>query len=343
MTAPPGDPAFRAPPPPAGLAPGPRPTFSVLIPAYEAAATIGEAIDSLLEQTVPPAEIIVCDDGSRDDLAGALARFGERITLIAGEHRGVAASRNRLLGAARAEFVVPLDADDTYARTRVERLGDLARARPDLDLLATDATFVLDGRATGRFNEASLFATERQAEAILDRCFLICPAMRRERLLAAGGYDESLRTAEDWDICARLVLDGAVAGLVDEPLMEYRLRAAGATADRAETLRDRLRMLEKVLARPGLDPPLRRAAESAFARHRARALAQAAREAVAGGDPDARSRLLAVARCREAGPRARGGALLACLAPHRLRRLVAATVPGSTGAHREDQGGSRQR
>ena len=343
MTAAVTDPHFRLPPAPAALEPGPTPTFSVLIPAYEAAGTIGEAIDSLLRQTVAPVEIIVCDDGSADDLTGALARFGDRVALIAGEHRGVAAARNRLLDAATGQFVVPLDADDVYAPTRLERLGDLARARPDLDLLSTDATFVRQGHPTGRFNEGTQFAVENQAEAFLDRCYVICPAMRRDRLLAIGGYDDSLRTAEDWDVCLRLVLDGATAGLVDEPLMEYRLGTGSVTADRGETLRDRLRMLEKVAASPGLDPAFRDAAEQALARHRARALAQAAREAVAAEDPDARARLLAVARCRGAAPRVRAGALLASLSPRRLRRVVAATVPGSVGAHGVDQGGSRQR
>ncbi|MGN6217176.1 MAG: glycosyltransferase family 2 protein [Solirubrobacterales bacterium] len=312
------------------MKPAEAPSFAVVIPAYEAAATIGAAIDSLGAQTQPPAEIIVCDDGSADDLAGALAPYGDAVTLLRQEHRGVAAARNRLLHAAGAEFVVPLDADDVYAPTRLQRLGELAAARPELDILSTDAVFVSAGRPGGRFGEGTPFAFEDQAEAILERCFVICPAMRR-RLQEIGGYDEALRTAEDWDVCIRLILTGSTAGLVDEPLLEYRLGSASLTASRVETLRERAYMLEKAAAMPGLSRSLRQAAEQAAAQQRARALEQAAREALAAEAADARRRLLAVAGSSAVPARARLGALGGAIAPHLLRRLVEATVSGSSG------------
>jgi GT2 family glycosyltransferase len=311
--------------------PAEAPSFAVVIPAYEAAATIGAAIDSLLAQTRPAAEIIVCDDGSQDALEAALAPYGDAVTLLHREHRGVAASRNELLRAASAEFVVPLDADDVYASTRLQRLGELAFAQPELDILATDATFVSDGRAAGRFGEGTPFAAEGQAEAILERCFVICPAMRRRRLLEIGGYDEALRTAEDWDVCIRLILTGSAAGLVDEPLLEYRLGSASLTASRIETLGERAYMLEKAAAMAGLSLCLREVAARAAAMQRARALEQAAREAVAAGAPDARRRLLAVGGSSAVPARARLGALAGAAAPRLLRRLVEATVSGSTG------------
>lgn len=306
------------------------PSFAVLIPAYEAATTIAAAIESLRAQTSPPAEIVVCDDGSKDDLRSALAPYRDEIELIEGEHRGVAAARNKLLRAASADFVVPLDADDVYAPTRLQRLGELAVAQPELDILSTDAVFISAGRPAGRFNEKTPFAGENQAEAILDRCFVICPAMRRVRLLEIGGYDERLRTAEDWDVCIRLILSGSVAGWVDEPLLEYRLGGRSLTASRVRTLEERVYMLEKVLTTPELEPSLRSAAVQALSHHRARALEQAAREAVAEGRPEARRRLLAVARSSEVRRRGRLGAALASLAPRRSRRLVEMTLSGST-------------
>jgi hypothetical protein len=306
------------------------PSFAVVIPAYEAAATIAAAIESLRAQTSPPAEIVVCDDGSKDDLRSALAPYRDEIELIEGEHRGVAAARNKLLRAASADFVVPLDADDVYVPTRLQRLGELAIARPELDILSTDAVFISAGRAVARFNEETPFAGENQAEAILDRCFVICPAMRRERLLEIGGYDERLRTAEDWDVCIRLILSGSVAGWVDEPLLEYRLGGRSLTASRVRTLEERVYMLEKVLTTPELEPSLRSATVQAISHHRARALEQAAREAVAEGRPEARRRLLAVARSSEVRRRGRLGAALASLFPRRSRRLVEMTLSGST-------------
>jgi glycosyltransferase involved in cell wall biosynthesis len=306
------------------------PSFAVVIPAYEAAATIAAAIESLRAQTVPPAEIIVCDDGSNDDLEAALAPYRDLITSIKGEHRGVAAARNELLRAATADFVVPLDADDIYAPTRLQRLGELAVERPELDLLSTDAVFVSDGVPSGRFNEKTPFAAEDQAEAILDRCFVICPAMRRRRLLEIGGYDEQLRTAEDWDVCIRLILSGSIAGLVDEPLLEYRLGRRSLTSSRVKTLQERVYMLEKVLTTPDIAPSLHQAAVRAVSHHRARALEQAAREAVAEGRADARRQLLDVARSGDVAWRGRAGAAFGSLAPLRARRLIEATLSGST-------------
>jgi glycosyltransferase involved in cell wall biosynthesis len=307
------------------------PSFAVVIPAYEAAATIGDAIESVRAQTAPPAEIIVCDDGSHDDLEGALDPYRDAIKLIKGEHRGVSAARNELLRAASAEFVVPLDADDVYAPTRLQRLGELAVARPELDILATDAVFVSEGREAGRFGKKTPFADAGQAEAILDRCFVICPAMRRERLLEIGGYDEQLRTAEDWDAYIRLILSGSGAGLVDEPLLEYRLGSESLTSSRAETLGERAYMLQKAAALPGLSPTLRELAERKASVQRGRALEEAALGAVATGAPDARRRLLAVAGSRAVPVRARVGALIGSVAPWALRRVVEAMVAGSTG------------
>jgi glycosyltransferase involved in cell wall biosynthesis len=315
------------------------PSFSVLIPAYEAAATIGEAIASAREQTLAPSEIVVCDDGSNDDLAAALAPHRQAIRLIEGEHRGVAAARNRLLAAATGEFVVPLDADDVYAPTRLQRLAELAAARPQLDILSTDAHLSSAGEVVGRFNENTPFAFQAQAQAILERCFVICPAMRRNRLLELGGYDESLRTAEDWDVCIRLILSGSEAGLVDEPLLEYRLGSESLTSSRSQTLRERVYMLEKAAATPGLEPRVRAAAEHSVSHQRGRALEQEALEAIAARDPGARRKLLSVARSGDVTLRSRLGAALAGIAPvNQSRRIVEATLWGSSGRPRDWSG-----
>jgi len=324
--------SFVAPPPPAGLRPGGVPTFAVAIAAYQAAATIGAAVESARAQTLRPAEILVCDDGSTDGLAAALAPHRDAVRLVRQEHRGVAAARNALVRAATADFVAMLDADDVLAPARLERLAALAAARPDLDILATDALLVSGGRAAGRFSEVTPFAAERQREAILERCFLVNPALRRTALLAAGGYDETLATAEDWDCYLRLILAGSAAGLVDEPLFEYRLRGASLTAARGETLLDRVRVLEKAAAGgAALSPRERRTLAASLRRHRGRALQQLAREAAAARDPSMRSRLLAVARSADVAPRARARAALAALAPAAAAARLAGALAESTG------------
>ena len=101
-----------------------EPNFSVLIPAYQAARTIGEAVESALTQTVQPQEIIVCDDGSTDDLSGALEPYRDRITVVRLEqNQGLSAARNAALMAASSEFVATLDADDTYLPRYLEAIA----------------------------------------------------------------------------------------------------------------------------------------------------------------------------------------------------------------------------
>lgn len=245
---------FLAPPPAYVLDHPPTPTFSVVICAHEASAFIAEAVESALSQTAPPHEVIVSDDGSTDDLEGALEPYRGRILVVRGEHAGPAAARNRALRAASGDFLATLDADDAYRPERLEALAELACARPDLDVLATDAVLEVEGRAVGRFNVATPFPVDDQRTAILRACFVCAPAIRCSRLVALGGYDEELQAAEDWDAVLRLVLAGCPAGLVDEPLYVYRRRAGSVTSARAASLASRVQLFEKTRHHPGLSP-----------------------------------------------------------------------------------------
>jgi hypothetical protein len=238
--------SFRAPPGPGGLRPGVVPTFSVVIPAYQAADVVGDAITSALEQTAPPREVIVCDDGSTDGTAEVVAGF-PGVTLVRKANGGRASALNAAISAATAEFIVPLDADDVYLPDRLRMLGVLAFERPDLDVLTTDAYFDVGGRVTGRFNELNPFPLDDQRSAALQMCFVVCPAIRQTRLAAIGGFDEGFTIAEDWDCLIRLVLSDALIGLVDEPLMRYRLREGSVSSERLSSLGARVAVFEKAV------------------------------------------------------------------------------------------------
>ena len=251
-----------------------------MIAAFQAAETIGEAVASALEQTSPPLEVIVCDDGSTDDLEAALAPYRDRITFLRGEHAGAAAARNRALRVAAGDFVVLLDADDVLLPRRLEALGELGAARPDLDLLSTDVYFDVDGELVGRFYDENPFPVADQRGVILKRCFVGWPAARRTRLLAVGGFDESLVNGSDWDAWIRMILDGARAGLVREPLLRYRLRPGSLSSDRTRSLQSRVALLEKILGHPQLTPDERKALAATRRRAHGRARAATARQAL---------------------------------------------------------------
>ncbi len=314
--------SFRAPQPAGPLAPRGVPTFSVIITAYQAAGCIAEAIESALAQTAPAHEVIVCDDGSTDELEGVLAPYRDEIVYLRKERGGTSSAINAATAAASGEFVVVLDADDAYLPERLEALGALASIRPDLDILATDAYVELDGSVVGRFNERVKFAINDQRTAILDRCFCAWPAFRRSRLLAAGGYDESLLIGHDWECVIRLILGGSRAGLVDEPLYRYRLRPESLTADRLASLRWRVRLLDNVQVGHGLTGgELACLARSRAAQQRSLLLAEA-EAAVRAGDAGARRRSLAVVVGSEIGFRTRLAAAASAVAPGLARRML---------------------
>ena len=313
-----------APAPAREIRPRERPTFSVVVAAYQASGTIADALQSLRAQTVPAHEVIVCDDGSTDDLDSALAPYRDEIVLLRQENMGEAAAKNAGARAASGEFVLFLDADDVFLPARIEALGDLACARPDLALLTTDAYLELhDTRVRRAYEGGFAFEVDDQRSTILDHNFLFgLAAVERERFLAAGGFETSLRYATDWDLWCRLILDGVRAGLVARPLACYRLRPDSLSADRVALIRGRCAVLERALARPDLTPAERRVAGAALGRERGLARLVELRDALSKGRPQARRLALAAALARETRVPTRLRALLAAAAPGLARRLL---------------------
>ena len=297
------------------------PTFSIVITAYQAADTIATAVESALAQTHPPLEVVVVDDGSTDDLAGALEPYAEQIRVVHRENGGGAAARNTGAEAARGDFMAVLDADDAYHPRRLEAIAELARARSELDLLTTDARLILGGEEVGTFAAATPFATANQRTSIFDTCFVGgWPAVRLSRLESIGGFDESFRIAYDWDCWLRAILDGAEAGFVDQPLYDYVLHDGSLSANRVASLWERARLLEKATHDSNLRDEERPALSRAVRMNRSRAAAAEARASLYRGAPRLPlGRLVAAPRLQ---PHARIAALLAVVAPPLARRML---------------------
>jgi glycosyltransferase involved in cell wall biosynthesis len=314
------DPAFAAPIPSAPLSPGPRPTFSVVVAVYDGAAVVAAAVRSALDQSEPPLEVLVADDGSSDNLADAIAPFGDAVRMLRLPHRGAASASNAAVAEAVGDFVVVLDADDTWAPRRLARLGDLAAARPDLDLLTTDAWFVVNGQRQGRFYEHNAFATDDQSTEILRRTFFFAHvAVRRMVWLAAGGFAGDLARGYDWDLQLRLLLDGVRAGCVLEPLADYAIHPESLSAARYESLMARVRLLDRAATMHSLDDVQRVALNEARASYRRRALIARAEQLLIDGAPGRRRASAAVALATGVSVR------------RRMQAAAGAVAPGWTG------------
>ena len=292
-------------------------SISVVIRAYNAAATVGRAVESVLAQTAAPLEIVVVDDGSSDDIETALAPFRGRLTVVRTVHGGAAAALNAGLAAASGEFVAPLDADDVFQPRRLEAVGELSAQQPELDLLCTDMRFVADGAVVGTFHEHNPFAFDDQRAAILERCFVGgCPVVRVDSVRRVGGFDERLVVAEDWDCWLRLIFSGSRAGLVPDALYDYTLEATSLTADRVVGLRSRVEVLEKAARELDLSPAERRIVRRSLAGHRSRLAA------LELGTAATRRRALRYAIARGVNGRVRVGAAAAAVSPALGVRLM---------------------
>jgi hypothetical protein len=291
--------AFLAPPPPTSnqVDPAEPPTFSVVIAAYQAAPFIGEAIESVLAQTSPAHEIIVSDDGSTDDLEGALAPYRDRILLLRQQKQGASAARNAAVQTASGSFVSILDADDVYLPRYLEGVRELAAARPDLDILTTDAYLELDGRIIGRYypDIAKFVVGDQRRGAIHNHFVFGLASLRRSRVIGIGGYDGSTEPSADSDLFLRMILDGARAGLVDEPLAVYRLREGSLSSNRAVNMRAELKILGQAAAHPTLTPDERAFLERELTVKRALARLTSAEAALRGREPGARRHSFRVA------------------------------------------------
>lgn len=257
------------------------PTMSVLVPVFNGADTVGEALESVLTQDPPPTEVIVSDDGSEDELDAALRPFADHIRIVRGPNAGLATARNRAAAVAEGELLALVDADDVWLQGRAEVLGEAARLRPDLDVITTDAHVARDGRRDDdTYYDIRDFPVDDQVDGILRASFVFgAAAIRRASFERVGGYDPRARYAEDWDLWLRLLTSGGRAGLVDLPLYEYRRRPDSLTGRRVELAAGVLAALVRARELP-LTPAQRRV----LARTEATWRLKAARAAAAAGD-----------------------------------------------------------
>ena len=216
-------------------------------------------------QTLGDFEAIVIDDGSTDDTAARIAPFlsDPRFRCIRTDNRGLSAARNRGLYESKTQFVALLDGDDRYRPDYLASMLTRIRSQPHADFVTCDAeSFVDDSGPRERFSvrypqgePITLARLLRHEVAIFGLCTL-----RVASVLAVGGYDESLRAAEDLDLWLRLLSHGYVGGLVRKVLVDYRRRPGSLSGNAVSLNRARAKALDKASTALGNRPEARLAA-----------------------------------------------------------------------------------
>ena len=299
-----------------------RPTFSVFVPYFRGADVVYRAVESVVTQTLAPDEIVICDDGSPDDLEAALGSLLPQVRIVRKENGGVGSAMRTATEAAHGEFVVQLDQDDVFEPGRLEAIAAVAEIRPDVDVIATDALIEYEGQPFMTFGEEIPFQAEGQRLAILSNCFFAWPAIRRARLLAVGGYDESFTHIADWECHMRLILDGAVTAYIDEPLYRWRLTPGSLLSDGVANEQELMRALDKALASGKLNSAERAAATATVAARYRDLIRLDARDAVRSGNAAARRLSLRLALGRGFSLPTRAKAAVTVVSPALARRFL---------------------
>ncbi len=199
---------------------------AVVIPVYNGAEFLAETIESVLAQTMQPAEIIVVDDGSSDDSL-SIARSFSGVRVIAQANAGVSVSRNRAVAEASAPWIAFLDADDVWDPRKLEVQMAAIRNSPKTDLCFT-ATRELTKKSNDESWEIGP-ASRPPASGAVGRLLYgklrivpSCVILRRSKFLSVGGFAKEASPCEDWDLWLRLEQAGATFTALHEPLLLYR-------------------------------------------------------------------------------------------------------------------------
>ena len=228
------------------------PLVSVIMPTYDRAAVLMEAVESVLRQTYPHLELLVIDDGSTDDTLERLNKIEDgRLRVILANHRGAASARNRGLKEARGEFIGFCDSDDLWVAEKLTWQVDYLRKHPEASLVYGDAASFRDGKIEIRSYFKERTPSQGDAfPALLQKNFIPSGSvlMRKVCLDEIGYFNESLKTSEDYELWLRFCLRFQVS-YVSKVLVKVRRHSGNITSDDQTTCENHLAVLNSVKSR----------------------------------------------------------------------------------------------
>lgn len=231
-----------------------QPLISIIIPAFNAASVLGDALRSVQQQDYPYFETFVVDDGSTDETATVARSFVEqdrRFVLLQQANGGISAARNAGLAAAHGEWIAFLDADDTWFPDKLARQVQCLHDAPAVDFVFSNY-YLWDGQNDLRLRDAAHkhFRMEDFTRLLVRFNLLgtLTVMVRQEVMSRVGPFDPELALAEDWDMWLRLAEAGCVARRIPEPLARCRIWPGNVSKQTFRMAQATVRVLEKRLA-----------------------------------------------------------------------------------------------
>jgi len=244
------------------------PLVSAVIPAYNAARFLGDAIRSALGQTEADVEVVVVDDGSTDATRDVAESFGTAIRYVRQHNQGMAGARNTGIALCRGEYVGFLDADDTWLPDKVRRQLEALASAP-----SARATYGACTVVDAELKPIAVQGSQRRASALEDLLLLgnivgsVCSLLVERRLLdAVGGFAADFSHCADWELAIRLARHTEFL-YIPHPLVTYRQHGANLSRHIETLERESTRLIEMALVDPDLPSSVASRADEARARN----------------------------------------------------------------------------
>ncbi len=194
--------------------------IAVIIPVHNRTVLLRRALDSVMAQSIKPAEICVVDDGSDKSVVDVLGRDYPLVKFLRQKNLGVSAARNAGVAATSSPWLAFLDSDDEWLPDKLARQVEQLNVNPDFNLVHCDEIWIRNGRRVNPMKKHS-----KSGGDIFTRCLSRCvisPSavlMRRKLFTELDGFDEALPACEDYDLWLRICCSHPVL-FVDEPLLK---------------------------------------------------------------------------------------------------------------------------
>lgn len=229
------------------------PEVSVIIPTFNRADLLAQAIDSVLSQSYTDFELIVVDDGSTDATQALLSRYRRRIRYLFQENRGVSAARNLGIKVARGRYICLLDSDDLWLRDKLKEQIRLMKGDPKIRVSYTDEVWIRGGKRVNQGKRHRKYSGWILRK-LLPLCLISPSSVMIERGVfeEVGLFDESFPVCEDYDLWLRIGSRMPIH-LIEKPLIVKR----GGRADQLSQIywgqdRFRIKALVKLLSEDGV-------------------------------------------------------------------------------------------
>ncbi len=181
--------------------------ISIIIPTYNRQGPVFRAIDSVLRQSYKDLEVIVVDDGSTDNTALWIKNYTDpRLKYFRAENKGVAAARNFGVEKAQADWISFLDSDDLWLKHKLSEQIRFHDKNRDILISQTDDVWIRDSKRVNKMKKHTIREGDI-FEQSLRLCLVCCSSvmMKKSLFCETGGFDESLKTCEDYDLWLRIL------------------------------------------------------------------------------------------------------------------------------------------